>query len=105
MKLQYCENGINPRVIIGVDSILIKNKILKITHSNECVTSKVKVEDQSIIYLETDGIALSVKLCDNDGNITLIEDNKSIVLQFSGDNIVLDSDELSNIFCLNICDC
>lgn len=104
MKLQYCENGINPRTIIGVDNMLLKSKIVQVTHSKECVTSKVKVEDQSIIYLETDSMSLSVKLCTNSGEITSIENYKSILLQFSDDNIILDGDELENIFSIYICD-
>jgi hypothetical protein len=102
MELQYCENGINPRCIIGVNSLLIKNRIVKVVHSNEIVSSKVKVEDATIIYLEADD-ELIVMVCTSEGEVTVAE-MKTLTIQFSGDQVILDSGPLSDLYSIHITD-
>jgi len=91
MKLQYCEDGIHPRVLIGITEITIKDKVLDIVHSGGYVECTVAVLDSSLLYLEADE-KIRIQYCDEAGKIKLNEIvNDHVVIRFKEDVIIIDS--------------
>lgn len=102
MKLQYCESGAQPRIIIGINELIIRDKVVDIIHSKHMIECKVSVNDASLMYIESDDIML-MKITNISGE-ELEDEISDVVIRFKEEKIILDEITLDNVYSIQFID-
>lgn len=101
MLLQYSEHNQQPRVIVGVDEVIISEKFMRIIHSDNEVDCNIVFREPAVIYLESDDV-IYAKSCNKEGRISMIDNVNRQVIKKTPESLIINGSVVENFMFIHI---